>query len=287
VRSDGEVYRSIWCGFAALGSRQALAESGAGRLRMTDSFQKLKQTWLELGRADPLWAVATRDDTRGGKWDLDEFFGTGEQDAANYHRLLSEYAQAPRRFQQVLDFGCGVGRIARAWSARADQVVGVDISASMIENGRALLAAFPNVTLLLNEEPSLRRFEDGRFDLVYSHICLQHMPWEIASKYVEEFARVCRRGGWVAFQLPSRYLSAWSVAELRKWLVDHLPFGLDRVYRRWRHGYGVIFDMYVTSPETVKRAATESGLVEVHREPDLAAGPKTEGFIYIFRKPDR
>src|SRR5262245_9487807 len=35
----------------------------------------------------------------------------------------------------LLDFGCGVGRLAKAWidSARAGRVVGVDISASMRE----------------------------------------------------------------------------------------------------------------------------------------------------------
>ena len=44
----------------------------------------------------------------------------------------------PRARALALDFGCGAGRLSRALAAHFEHVVGVDVSASMIETARAL-----------------------------------------------------------------------------------------------------------------------------------------------------
>ncbi len=251
---------------------------------MRHSFERLKNTWLELGRHDPLWAVVTREDKRGGKWDLPEFFATGEQDVARYHQLLTRRAGSPPQLDEVLDFGCGVGRLSRAWSRRAKQVTGVDISPTMIEKARSFLADTNNITFLVNEQPDLSLFPDEKFELVFSHICLQHMAWPIAAGYLREFARVCRDGGWVAFQLPARRRTKINADVIRRRIVELLPFGLDRVYRRWRRGCGALFEMHLTAPKRVEQTAAQAGLCELHREPDSSAGETIEGFIYLFQK---
>lgn len=248
------------------------------------SLEQLRATWAELGATDPLWAVATQEDKRGGRWNPRDFFETGEQDVARYHGLLGRFAGCPKRFDHVLDFGCGVGRLSLAWSRRARRVTGVDISPGMIAKGREFAKDTPNVELRLNEASDLRCFADEHFDLVFSHICLQHIPWRIAAGYLEEFARVCRRGGWIAFQLPSRNVKKVSLAAMRKRLVELLPFGLDRVYRKWRHDCPIIFEMYAVAPENVIGLASRVGLTELHREPDESAGESFESFIYIFQK---
>jgi len=136
----------------------------------------------------------------------------------------------------------------------------------------------------LNEATDLGCFEQGRFDLVFSHICLQHIPWRLTASYIGEFARVCRSGGWVAFQLPSRSFRKMSPAAIRKKIIDVLPFGLDRAYRNWRHGCPVVFEMHFVPPSTVIKTAKQAGLAELHREPDQSAGESVESFVYIFRK---
>ncbi len=250
------------------------------------NLEQLRVTWAELGEKDPLWAVVTWDEKRGGKWQPQELFQTGERDVARYHDLLKRVAGCPAKFDHILDFGCGVGRLSLAWSRRARQVTGVDISPGMIAKGREFAKSAPNVDLRLNETRDLGCFEGGRFDLVFSHICLQHVPWELTVGYLSEFARVCRRGGWVAFQLPSRPLRSFaSFADVRKKIVDCLPFGLSRAYRNWRRGCPVLFDMYFIAPEMVVSVLNEAGLTELHREPDQSAGESVESFIYIFGKP--
>jgi len=253
-------------------------------MALNSGWEQLRATWAELGTKDPLWAVITQADKRGGKWELGEFLQTGERDVARYHDLLRRYAGCPHEFDQILDFGCGVARLSLAWSGRARQVTGVDISAGMIAKGKEFSKDTRNVDLRLNDAGDLRCFPDEQFDLVFSHICLQHIPRPLTMDYLGEFARVCRRGKWVAFQLPSRNLKKISAAALRKAIVEMLPFGLDRSYRRWRHGYAALFEMHFVPVEEVIKSANRAGLIEIHREPDLSAGESVESFIYIFRK---
>lgn len=252
---------------------------------MEDTLEKLKQTWQTLGRDDPLWAIASVQGKRGGKWTIEEFLSTADADLNYYCRILKEHASAPDRFGQVLDFGCGVGRLSLAWSKRADAVTGVDISSSMIERGKALLKNVPNVQLRVNEASDLACFKSNTFDVVFSHACLQHIPWPLAAGYLREFARVCSPNGWVCFSLPARVLDSTWGAHARKRIVEMLPFGLGAIYRRWRHGSEAVFEMHFTPAETVQATLVGAGLLPLHREPDKSAGENTEGFFYVFKKP--
>ena len=104
----------------------------------------------------------------------------------------------------ALDFGCGAGRLTRALAERFNAAVGVDISGRMIEEARAINRDRANCTFELNVEPHLRLFRDASFDAVYSSIVLQHLLSGAAIRaYVEEFVRVLRPDGLLAFQLPS------------------------------------------------------------------------------------
>ena len=243
-------------------------------------FDDLRETWQTLGRDDPLWAILTEPDRRRGRWDLEAFLATGEVDVARYDLLLREAGHSGS-FASVLDFGCGVGRLSLAWGRRADAVTGVDIAAAMIDRGREIIAAEPNVRLLVNDGVDLRQFPDGTFDLAFSHICLQHMPWLLAAGYIEEFGRVTAPGGFVAFQLPSRGREG---APTRRRIVDALPAGMRTRYRRWRRGTAAVFDMYYTPPEQVASVAARAGLDLLRQQQDESAGPGTEGYIYVFRK---
>jgi SAM-dependent methyltransferase len=154
----------------------------------------------------------------------------------------------------------------------------------MVEKGRQLMAGYDAVRLELNQQSDLSMFPDASFDLVFSHIVLQHMPWSIAQGYVAEFARICKPGGWVAFQLPYDRGSAQFGPRLRKWLVDRLPFGLAGAYRRWRRGNSQIFEMHFTAAEKVEAVLSRCHIEVRHWEPDESAGGGTRGFIYLGRK---
>lgn len=131
---------------------------------------------------------------------VQEFLQTGQSVVGRYRQILSRLG-APAHFDRLLDFGCGIGRLTLAWAPHANRVIGVDVSPPMIvkrKGGYRLRAE-----LVLNTTADLKISEDDSFDLIFSHI-VQHIPWEHAAGYIREFARVCRPGGWVIFQLPVR-----------------------------------------------------------------------------------
>lgn len=163
-----------------------------------------RRDWEELGQLDPLWAIASSPEKRFGKWELEEFFVTGEREVAELMTRAEELG-LPQRRASAMDFGCGVGRATRALAERFEHVVGVDISEAMLIRGRELHDAFPTIEFLHNDAEHLRVVGDRRFDLVYTRLVLQHQPSVAAVRsYIEEFVRVLAPGGAVVFQVPDR-----------------------------------------------------------------------------------
>lgn len=249
------------------------------------TFSKHKDCWDRLSKEDPLWAILSCEDKKGGRWELDDFLRTGQEDVNSYIEILETVVGIPKYFDNILDFGCGVGRLTLSWKNYAAGVTGVDISETMINQARQLSSGILGVTYVWNPNPDLSLFESSSFDLVFSHICLQHMPWPMSCNYLREFSRVCSPGGYVVFQLPSKSNKSQSAARMRRWLIDRLPFGLDRIYRNWRRGTSTIFDMHFTPVKEVINTCLSFGLQDVILKYDESAGPQTEGFIYLFQKP--
>jgi SAM-dependent methyltransferase len=165
-------------------------------------FDQLQTDWEGLAADDPLWAVLTRPDCRGGRWDPDEFFTTGSDEVADIIGRVRRLR--PRLWPgRALDFGCGVGRLTRPLADHFDEVVGVDIAPTMIDLARRYHADRPTCRFEVNQAEDLARFPDDSFDLVLSLIVLQHVPPTAAVRYVREFCRVLAPGGVVVVQIPA------------------------------------------------------------------------------------
>lgn len=161
-----------------------------------------KRNWEDLAKMDAYWAILTDPEARYGKWDVDEFFRTGEHEIA---RVMEDAGRLgyPRQRSSALDFGCGVGRLTRAFATYFQECYGVDISDSMIAQAKVLNEAYPPCHFVSNARSDLRIFPDERFDMVFSLIVLQHIPsQEVIRSYIAEFVRVLRPGGLLVFQLP-------------------------------------------------------------------------------------
>lgn len=139
-----------------------------------------------------------------GRWDDHEFFATGEREVAERLAAAAELG-LPEGHESALDFGCGLGRVARALGRRFGDCVGVDISEAMVARARELNADESSVRFVLNDRPDLSLFDDRSFDLVYSSLVLQHLPTrDHVAACLRELARVLREGGVLVFQLPSQ-----------------------------------------------------------------------------------
>jgi ubiquinone/menaquinone biosynthesis C-methylase UbiE len=160
----------------------------------------VKKTYERWGAEDPMYAVLTRHDRAGNRWDADEFFRHGREEIERVISYLDGLG-IDVRGGRALDFGCGAGRLSQALADHAGEVVGVDIARSMVEAARTHNRHGNRVSYVVNDAPDLGLFEDASFDFVYSNITLQHIPPRYARTYVREFFRIVRPGGCVLFQM--------------------------------------------------------------------------------------
>jgi SAM-dependent methyltransferase len=158
------------------------------------------RVWEGWAQADPLWAILSDETTKGGKWDIAEFFASGERDI---HALLVELAEAGIKVPRgrCLDFGCGVGRLTQALGAEFAEAHGVDISPTMVELARRYNQRGDRCHYHANVEPNLALFADDTFDLIFSTMVLQHIPPAEMATYISEFVRVLSPGGVAVFDL--------------------------------------------------------------------------------------
>lgn len=180
------------------------------------SLERHKQDWERLAEVDAMWAVLTAPHQKGGAWDEEAFFATGEAEIEHVLAVVESLGR-PLGRGRALDFGCGVGRLTRALGGRFERAVGVDISERMIAQAIRLNAEFPTCEFRVNASSDLGQFDTGSFDLVYSSIVLQHVPSPPeALGYVVEFLRVARPDGLVAFGIPGRIALPWSLQPRRR-----------------------------------------------------------------------
>jgi SAM-dependent methyltransferase len=135
--------------------------------------------WELLGEAEPYWGVITHEEYRRRNLSeeaIAEFYKTGE----DYADLLLETIRsrldsgfAPGR---VLDFGCGVGRVAIPLASRSKLVVGADVSPGMLAEARARCASLGIANArFVRVDDSLGDLGDA-FDLIHAFIVMQHIP---------------------------------------------------------------------------------------------------------------
>ncbi|TCP57168.1 methyltransferase family protein [Tamaricihabitans halophyticus] len=160
---------------------------------------RLRTTWEKLGETDPLWAVLSHPQRRGGRWQPEEFFAHGQDTIKRTVAALAE--RGLRLGQRVLDFGCGVGRLSNALTAYAEEVTGVDIAESMIELAKEYNQHGDRIRFVHYPGGALP-FPDASFDSAISLLVLQHAPPETQLAALLELRRVVRPGGVILVQIP-------------------------------------------------------------------------------------
>tara|TARA_Y100000588_G_scaffold387878_1_gene486756 strand:+ start:1190 stop:1855 length:666 start_codon:yes stop_codon:yes gene_type:complete len=146
---------------------------------------KYKQTWNALAEG-----IESAKKFVSGFQDEDEFTRT----ALKTINIFKETVDI-KPTDQILEIGCGVGRVGKELASICNHWTGSDISGNMLEHAKDRLTGLHNVKLVELTEVGLNEFEDGTFDMVYSTVVFMHLlEWDRYS-YVEEAFRVLRPGG--------------------------------------------------------------------------------------------
>jgi SAM-dependent methyltransferase len=140
------------------------------------------QDWEIYGQQEPYYGVYTRPKFLGRlSPELKrEFMESGELYVGSaIDRSASLFGEMNKG--RALDFGCGVGRLAIPLSRRFGEVVGVDISKSMLAE-----AAFNCTERSINNLSFAQSLDEvcGSFDFVNCYVVLQHIPVDRGMKII-------------------------------------------------------------------------------------------------------
>ena len=167
-------------------------------------LDKMRADWDARAASDARHHIRTHPGPQSGR----DFFRSGEINIAN--DLMPEMfricggTRSPLDLQ-VLEIGCGIGRMTRMMATIFGHVTGIDISPEMIRQARENLAGLPNVALLEGDGCTLRPLPNDRFDFAFSFIVFQHIPaLEIVESYFHEVWRVLKPNSLFKVQLQGR-----------------------------------------------------------------------------------
>jgi len=257
-------------------------------------IRALQKNWNELGRTDPLWAILSYPDKKGGKWNIEEFFKTGVNEISTVMDYLKKNNITYAR-KKALDFGCGVGRLTQALAPYFDEICGVDISPSMIELAKKFNRYPGSCRYILNEYDHLRIVPDNSIDFIYTNIVFQHIEPVYTKRYIKEFLRIMAPGGLAMFQVITGQVGTvyhkTVFAKLRGSLKRVTPQFALRLYRRvlnrsgWPDDVGQpIIEMHCMNEGEMMDVIHNGGgkvLDSVHND---AAGPDFDSIRYCMKK---
>lgn len=249
---------------------------------MKSYIKRLQHKWNKFGEEDPFWCILSNDNKKNGKWDVDEFFKTGERDVKEIFKYIDSF-NIKINNQRALDFGCGVGRLTQELANYFLEVRGVDISKSLLELAHNYNQQKKRVFYHLNERPDLKLFPDNFFDFIYTKITLQHMSPKNSKRYIIEFLRTLKPGGALIFELPAPF----RITSLKQLNLDNL-FILGAQYSpRWLLDLVLpspYFDMYGTKKKKIIKLLKNKGAKIIDIKDDYSAGGQWKGYQYFIVK---
>lgn len=189
-----------------------------------------KAFWDERAEEDALWFV----DNRRAYGDSEDqtFWSGGEQDL---QAVLDSVDARLDAEDEVVEIGCGVGRLTRVIAARAHDVRALDVSPRMLDLARKYNPESTNVEWIEGDGTTLTDIADSSADACISHVVFQHIPdSDITLGYVREIGRILRPGAWAAFQISNTTAvhGRPPVREQVRGLLGRAPKGL--AHRNWK-----------------------------------------------------
>jgi 2-polyprenyl-3-methyl-5-hydroxy-6-metoxy-1,4-benzoquinol methylase len=125
--------------------------------------------------------------------------------------LVKFLRKLTRAGDSVLEVGCGGGLLAIELARQGRQVLGVDVSARILEQARHRAGCLPGLTFALTEGTDLPAAEDS-FDLAYSVEVIEHLHADDVSVHLREVRRVLKPGGHLWLLTPNRLDSVGAAA---------------------------------------------------------------------------
>ena len=188
---------------------------------------KMKKEWNERAKMNPLFVIATdhsdseEDFWESGITECNKILGKDTR----FQKIIEN--KEPSKMN-VLEIGCGIGRILIPMRKIFGNVIGIDISSEMVQLGQKYVANIPNCSIIENNGIDLSEFKDNYFDFCFSFIVFQHIPEKkIVKNYIKEVSRILKPECLFRFQV--RGIISTKPKEITTW--DGVQFSSDEMHK--------------------------------------------------------
>jgi len=189
---------------------------------------KMKKEWNERTKMNPLFVIATdHSETEEDFWNsgIDECNDILGISTERYQKIIENKETAN---MNILEIGCGIGRILIPMRKIFGNVTGIDISSEMVLLGQKYVSDIPNCSIIENNGMDLTEFSDNSFDFCYSFIVFQHIPEKkIVENYIKEVSRILKSSCLFRFQV--RGTISTKPNEITTW--DGVQFTSDEIHK--------------------------------------------------------
>jgi len=225
---DSEEYRAL-TGIGKAGefrhARPTDIQTECSEPELSAMLDRIAAEWRKFGETEPHWSVLTGPEYLSSNIDnnIEQFYRSGKSDIETLLAGPARCGIDVTHFNRVMDFGCGVGRLALALAEISDHVTGIDISPAhlAIAAQRASSTSTGNVEFIPIAHPNDLKEHCG-FDLVTSYIVLQHNPPPVQNEILRNLLSTLTVGGIAVIQIPT-YLVGQQAFSVPDYLSSSQP----------------------------------------------------------------
>jgi SAM-dependent methyltransferase len=253
------------------------------KMTSTDRF------WERLARENPYYTVLSDPKFLAASLNdesFQEFFSSGESHIQHVFTKIREKIKPDFEPARVLDYGCGVGRLLIPLARRSREVVGVDVSPSMLAHARDNCERYALHPVRLLHADDLSSLASASFDLVHSFIVFQHIPVARGERILSRLIALIANGGLGALHFTFRDIGTpfeRNLLNLRQRIpLVHGIINLARG-RQFDHGIGGLMNCY--SMSRIFEILVNSGCSNLHVE--LSSPSRILGAMLYFEKASK
>jgi 2-polyprenyl-3-methyl-5-hydroxy-6-metoxy-1,4-benzoquinol methylase len=207
-------------------------------------FYHIQETWEYLGETEPHWSVITHENFKQDsiRKNQEIFYNSGRSDVDILLKTLARNGFDYERFNDCLEYGCGLGRVTRWLAEEFNTVYGFDISKSHLKYAKQYLyqQGLENVKFTQIQKPEdIRNLP--KVDLVYSIIVIQHNPPPMMEFMITEMLKAINPGGVAFFQVPT-YRKNYSFSLKRYLDEDYKHHNLEMHVLPQNMIFNIIYD---------------------------------------------
>jgi SAM-dependent methyltransferase len=207
--------------------------------------------------------------------DVSWFLGTGALAAQSIRAILEKQGLKIETFGNILDFGCGAGRVIRQWAElRGPTIHGTDYNPLLVNWCRSRL---PFARFQVNELDRPLGAKAASYDLIYCLSVFTHLSEPLQRFWMGELSRVLTPGGYLLMTTHGDHYRPMLAPDER----DRYDAGLLVVQKPRREGSN---DCAAFHPERYVREILAAEFDVIDMIPEGALGNPSQD-LYLLRKP--